>query len=285
MKQIQWFPGHMQKAKREIKEKLPLVDIVYEMLDARVPFSSRNPEVSSIIGNKPKLVLLNKASLSVKDETDRWINYFVSQGERCLAIDSIDLSNVSKIIKMTKEILRDKVNKNLEKGMKKQAFRALIIGIPNSGKSTLINSLAKRKAAVTGDKPGVTKSNLWVKATDELLILDTPGILWPKFEDLRCAMNLALSGAIKDDVLPLDDVAIHGFKYVDKYHHDEFVERYKLKDYTFDDVLTIYDQIALLRGCRKNGKTDYHKVNQIFLNELRSGVFGGVSFDRTSELI
>ena len=281
MAQIQWFPGHMAKARREITEKLKLVDIVLEILDARVPLSSRNPMMGEILKDKPSLVLLNKASLADKKITTEWINYFKEQGIKALDIDLITNHNVSKIIPACNEVLADKIAALKAKGYANFKIRALVVGIPNVGKSTFINTLAKRKAAVTGDKPGVTKSQTWIKINNSLELLDTPGILWPKFENEIIAHNLALCGAIKDDILPLDDVISYGLKFMQEYYPDNLNNRYGVTITKDMELLEVYEVIGRKRNCLlKGNQIDYERVVNLVLFDLRHNKLGAMSYDR-----
>ena len=286
MAQIQWFPGHMAKARREITEKLKLVDIVLEIVDARVPLSSRNPMMGEILKDKPTLVLLNKASLADKKETLKWIEYFKQQGVKALDIDLIDNYNVNKIIPACNEVLEKQIIAAKEKGYSNFKIRALVVGIPNVGKSTFINTLAKRKAAVTGDKPGVTKSQTWIKINNSLELLDTPGILWPKFENEIVAHNLALCGAIKDDILPLDDVISYGLSFMQKYYPDNLNNRYGVNITSDMELLDIYEVIGRKRNCLlKGNQIDYDRVVNLVLFDLRHNKLGAMSYDRCSEYV
>lgn len=281
MAQIQWFPGHMAKARREITEKLKLVDIVFEILDARVPLSSRNPMMGEILKEKPALVLLNKASLADKKITAQWIEYFKEKGIKALDIDLITNHNVNKIIPACNEVLADKIAQLKAKGYDNFKIRALVVGIPNVGKSTFINTLAKRKAAVTGDKPGVTKSQTWIKINNSLELLDTPGILWPKFENEVIAHNLALCGAIKDDILPLDDVISYGLKFMQQYYPDNLNNRYNVQITSDMELLDIYEVIGRKRNCLlKGNQIDYDRVVNMVLFDLRHNKLGAMSYDR-----
>ena len=281
MAQIQWFPGHMAKARREITEKLKLVDIVFEIVDARVPLSSRNPMMGEILKDKPTLVLLNKASLADKKETSKWIEYFKKEGVKALDIDLIDNYNVNKIIPACNEVLAPQIAAAKEKGYSNFKIRALIVGIPNVGKSTFINTLAKRKAAVTGDKPGVTKSQTWIKINNSLELLDTPGILWPKFENEIVAHNLALCGAIKDDILPLDDVISYGLTFMQKYYPDNLNNRYGVNITEDMELLDVYEVIGRKRNCLlKGNQIDYDRVVNMVLFDLRHNKLGAMSYDR-----
>lgn len=281
MAQIQWFPGHMAKARREITEKLKLVDIVLEILDARVPISSRNPMMGEILKDKPTLVLLNKANLADKKVTLEWIEYFKREGIKALDIDLIDNYNVNKIIPACNEVLAKEIEAAKAKGYSNFKIRALVVGIPNVGKSTFINTLAKRKAAVTGDKPGVTKSQTWIKINNSLELLDTPGILWPKFENEVVAHNLALCGAIKDDILPLDDVISYGLQFMQKYYPDNLNNRYQVNVTEDMELLDIYEVIGRRRNCLlKGNQIDYDRVVNLVLFDLRHNKLGAMSYDR-----
>ena len=281
MAQIQWFPGHMAKARREITEKLKLVDIVLEILDARVPISSRNPMMGEILKDKPTLVLLNKANLADKKVTLEWIEYFKREGIKALDIDLIDNYNVNKIIPSCNEVLAKEIEAAKAKGYSNFKIRALVVGIPNVGKSTFINTLAKRKAAVTGDKPGVTKSQTWIKINNSLELLDTPGILWPKFENEVVAHNLALCGAIKDDILPLDDVISYGLQFMQKYYPDNLNNRYQVNVTEDMELLDIYEVIGRRRNCLlKGNQIDYDRVVNLVLFDLRHNKLGAMSYDR-----
>ena len=281
MAQIQWFPGHMAKARREITEKLKLVDIVLEILDARVPISSRNPMMGEILKDKPTLVLLNKANLADKKVTLEWIEYFKREGIKALDIDLIDNYNVNKIIPACNEVLAKEIEAAKAKGYSNFKIRALVVGIPNVGKSTFINTLAKRKAAVTGDKPGVTKSQTWIKINNSLELLDTPGILWPKFETEVVAHNLALCGAIKDDILPLDDVISYGLQFMQKYYPDNLNNRYQVNVTEDMELLDIYEVIGRRRNCLlKGNQIDYDRVVNLVLFDLRHNKLGAMSYDR-----
>lgn len=281
---INWYPGHMAKAKREISEKLKLVDVVIELRDARIPYSSKNPMVDEIVGSKPRLIILNKAGISDKEVTKKWIEYLKNSNTIALDIDCINNYNINKIIPSLKLVLKDKIKKDLEKGKSNTLIRALIIGIPNVGKSTFINTLSKRKAAQVGDRPGVTKSQTWIKITPELQILDTPGILWPKFDSQDVAIKLSVCGSIKDEILNMDLIAFEGLKYVYNLYPLMLSRRYSIDnidDYSVDEVLDI---IAKKRGCLlKGGVVDSTRVNTIIINDIRSARIGAMSFERPND--
>ncbi|NLK12192.1 MAG: ribosome biogenesis GTPase YlqF [Candidatus Phytoplasma sp.] len=285
MKQIQWFPGHMFKSLREIKEKLKLMDIVYILLDARIPYSSMNPNVLEIVGVKPTLLLFNKIDLADHNQTKRWTKYYEEQGFYTLEIDAQSGKNVSMIYEKSLEILSDKIARQKNKGMQQQAIRAMIMGIPNVGKSTLINQMTKTKATKTGNKPGVTKAQQWVKINDQFELLDTPGVLWPKFDLEQVGYSLAITGAIKDTILPIDDVVYHAVEHLKKYYPKQFMERYELS--TLDkEFIEILDEIGKRRGALlKGNEIDYERVYSILLTDIRNKYLGGLTFDRYDRLI
>ncbi|MGJ7033965.1 ribosome biogenesis GTPase A [Anoxybacillus eryuanensis] len=278
---IQWFPGHMAKAKREVTEKLKLIDIVFELVDARIPLSSRNPLIDEIVANKPRIMLLNKADMADPDVTKQWIDFFAAQQIEALPIDSQSGTGVKQIVAAAKERLRPKFEKMMAKGIKRpRAMRALIVGIPNVGKSTLINRLAGKHIAKTGDTPGVTKAQQWIKVGKELELLDTPGILWPKFEDEEVGLKLATTGAIKDTILNLQDVAVYALRFLAIYYPDRLKERYVLSHIP-EDIVQLFDEIGKKRGClAAGGVVDYDKVAELVLRDIRTEKLGRLSFDR-----
>ena len=230
MATIQWFPGHMSKARRQVQENLKFVDFVTVLVDARLPLSSQNPMLTKIVGYKPKLMILNKVDLADPVATKEWQDYFESQGIKTLAINSKEQSTVKKVTDAAKSLMADKIARQKERGIQIETLRTMIIGIPNAGKSTLMNRLAGKKIAVVGNKPGVTKGQQWLKTNKDLEILDTPGILWPKFEDEEVALKLALTGAIKDQLLPMDEVTIFGLNYFKEHYPAVLQERFKQMD-------------------------------------------------------
>ncbi len=286
MKQIQWYPGHMAKAKREISEKLNMVDVIFELLDARIPFSSRNPMIDEITKSKPRVILLNKAKLADNKESLKWVKYYESLGYQALCIDSIENYNINQIIGKAKIALKEKIERDQKRGLRPQPIKAMVLGIPNVGKSTFINTISRRKATKTGDKPGVTKNQTWIKVSPELQLLDTPGILWPKFDDKKVALHLALCQAIKDDILPKDEVVMYAFNFLKENYQKQFYEKYQLTDDDFNDILDVYKKIADVRKCYlQNQEVDYDRVNNLILNDIRGFKLGAISFDRTGEFI
>lgn len=282
---IQWFPGHMAKARREVTEKLKLVDIVFELVDARIPYSSRNPMIDEIIKHKPRLVLLNKADMADKEATKKWIAFFAEKGIRALAINSQAGEGMKEIVLTSHDILKEKFDRLKARGVKPRAIRAMIVGIPNAGKSTLINRLAKKNIAKTGNTPGVTKSQQWIKVGKELELLDTPGILWPKFEDQNVGMKLAITGAIKDTLLNLQDLAVYSLRFLEGHYLNRLKDRYSL-EIVPEDVVELFDHIGKLRGCLMGGGlVDYDKVAELVIREIRSEKFGPLTFERPEDFI
>lgn len=280
MKQVQWFPGHMFKSLREIKEKIKLMDIVFLLLDARLPYSSMNPEILKIVGEKPTLLLFNKMDLADRKTLDYWIKFYEDQGFYTLLVNSNNGFNINKIYSRSKEILKEKIDRKLARGMKKEVIRAMILGIPNVGKSTLINKLTNKKVAVTGNKPGVTKAQQWIKINPDFELLDTPGVLWPKFDDEKVGFALAVTGAIKDDTLPLDEVVTYAIQHLKNFYPRRLMNRYEIKDIEFMSELDIMNHIGIFRGAlTKGGDIDYDRVYQIILTDIRNSGLGALSFD------
>ncbi|MDP4083017.1 MAG: ribosome biogenesis GTPase YlqF [Bacillota bacterium] len=280
---IQWFPGHMAKARREVTEKLKLVDIIFELVDARIPYSSRNPMIDEIIQHKPRLVLLNKADMADKVVTKEWIRFFAEKGVTALAINSQAGEGMKGIVQASHLILKEKFDRLKSKGVKPRAIRAMIVGIPNAGKSTLINRLAKKNIAKTGNTPGVTKSQQWIKVGKELELLDTPGILWPKFEDQNVGLKLAVTGAIKDTLLNLQDLAVYSMRFLESSYPSRLKERYNLASVP-EDIVELFDHIGHLRGCLMGGGlVDYDKVAELVIREIRSEKFGPLTFERPDD--
>ncbi len=282
---IQWFPGHMAKARRQVTEKLKLVDIIFELVDARIPQSSRNPMIDEIIQHKPRIVLLNKADMADGERTKEWIAYFKEKGIQALAINSQAGVGMKEITALANVVLAEKFDRMRAKGIRPRAIRAMIVGIPNAGKSTLINRLAKKNIAKTGNTPGVTKAQQWIKVGKELELLDTPGILWPKFEDQEVGLKLALTGAIKDTILNLQDIAIFGLRFLEKEYPARLKERFQLEEIP-EDIVELFDKIGVVRGCLTGGAVvDYDKVTELVIREIRGEKFGRLTFERASDFI
>ncbi|MBZ2115660.1 ribosome biogenesis GTPase YlqF [Streptococcus gordonii] len=279
MATIQWFPGHMSKARRQVQESIKFVDFVTVLVDARLPLSSQNPMLTKIVGEKPKLLVLNKADLADPVRLKEWQTYFEGQGIPTLALNSKEQSAVKKVTDAAKKLMADKLARQKERGIRIETLRTMIIGIPNAGKSTLMNRLAGKKIAVVGNKPGVTKGQQWLKSNKDLEILDTPGILWPKFEDETVALKLALTGAIKDNLLPMDEVTIFGLNYFKEHYPDELTARFKQLDLSQEAPDMIMDMTQKL-GLRD----DYDRFYSLFVKDVRDGKLGRYCLDIVGEL-
>ncbi|WP_270744800.1 ribosome biogenesis GTPase YlqF [Lactococcus petauri] len=279
---IQWFPGHMSKARRQVQENLKYVDFVIELVDARLPISSRNPMLDKIIGDKPRLIALNKADLADRNAVKSWVEFFENQGIIALAINSKEAHTAKRLTVAAKTLMADKLARNAERGIQNSSLRTMIVGIPNAGKSTLMNRLAGKKVAVTGNKPGVTKGQQWLRTNKELEILDTPGILWPKFEDDQVGLKLALTGAIKDQLLPMDDVTIFGLQYFLENYQEATMKRLRMKE--ADLELEIPDLIMELTK-RFGFRDDYDRFYQMFVKDVRDGRMGEYCLDKVSDYV
>lgn len=276
---IQWFPGHMSKARRQVQENLKHVDFVTILVDARLPLSSQNPMLTKIVGEKPKLMILNKADLADQSLTKEWCRFYEEQGIKTLAINSKEQATVKKVTEAAKKLMAEKLQKLKERGIQKQSLRTMIIGIPNAGKSTLMNRLAGKKIAVVGNKPGVTKGQQWLKSNKDLEILDTPGILWPKFEDEEVGLKLALTGAIKDQLLPLDEVTIFGLNYFKHHYPNRLEERFKGINLDLETPEIIMEMTKNL-----GFKEDYDRFYNLFIKEIRDGKLGVFTLDQVGDI-
>jgi ribosome biogenesis GTPase A len=282
---IQWFPGHMTRARRQIEEKLKIIDIAIELLDARLPYSSRNPMIDEILGNKPRLILLNKQDLADPTLTTRWVDKLSTDEEKVLSIDANTGTGVKTITTQCFELMAPTFQKWKNKGMQPRPIRALIVGIPNVGKSTLINRLAGRNVAMTGDRPGITKGQQWIKVGKMLELLDTPGILWPKFEDPKVGIRLAASGAIRDEILHVEDIALFLIKLLLARYPMVIQERYQLESIPqntedSNEILSIIEAIGRKRGAvMSGGKIDLQKASDLLLRDLRTGKLGRISLE------
>lgn len=281
---IQWYPGHMAKAKRQLKEKLHLVDVVFELVDARIPDASRNPVVKELIGNKPLVLILMKPDLADPNITNQWIDYYKNKQQiEIVSFNGKSAQGINKIVDAAKNVLADDFAKRKEKGMKERAIRGVTVGIPNVGKSTLINRFAGKNVTQTGDRPGVTKAQQWVKYKNELELLDMPGILWPKFEDQEVGQKLALTGAIKDTIYYVDDIAIYGINFLVSHYPGALAKRYHFNE-ELESELSAPD-ILLLITEKRGYFDDYERGAEMLLNELRDGKLGRLSFERPKDLL
>lgn len=276
---INWYPGHMAKTKREIKEKLSLIDIVLEVVDARAPLSSKIMDIEETIKTKPRILIMTKYDLCDKVETDKIMEYYKKEGYSVVGVDLISGKGVKEILTISEKYRKEENEKRQQKGLKEKSLRALVIGIPNVGKSTLINRLVGKKATTTGNRPGVTKSLGWIRINKNLELLDTPGILWPKFEDQEQAKILALLSSIKEEILNKEDLAIFALQKLSFLYQDRVIKRYGTSYQ--EDIVKVFDQIAKKRGCiTKGGKIDYDRVYNILLQDVKNASFGPITLDR-----
>lgn len=276
---INWFPGHMAKALREMEEKIKLVDLVIVLLDARIPYSSFNPELKRLLGNKKTLYVLTKVDKADNIETNKWLSYYGKDNMRAIGVDARNSATLKVVEKESTLLLKEKREKDAKKGLKPRPIRTMITGIPNVGKSTLINTLCKKKVAQVGDKPGVTKSQQWTRINQNLELLDTPGVLWPKFEDKKVASNLAITGAIKDTVLSLEDVAVYFLDFLKEYYPNRILERYQVEEceLSVNTLEKIGESLHFYLG---NKDVDLEKTAQYLLQEFRNGYLGKITLDR-----
>ncbi|WP_100010977.1 ribosome biogenesis GTPase YlqF [Lentibacillus sediminis] len=279
---IQWFPGHMAKAKREAEEKLKLVDFVMELVDARAPVSSQNPMLQKVLKDKPKMMVLMKKDLADSRETDRWIARFKEKDIPAIAINAGNKADIKQVVQLAKELGQEKMDKLRKKGIQPRPSRAMIVGIPNVGKSTLINRLANKKIAKTGDKPGVTKQQLWIKVRKDFELLDTPGILWPKFEDEMVGYRLAAIGTIKDSILAIEDITAFALMFLQQHYPRLLENRYGVDPET-EDMAELFETIGQKRGALESGgRVNFTKVSELVLEDLRSGKIGSITLETVS---
>lgn len=292
-----WYPGHMTKARRMMEENIKLIDLVIEIVDARVPMSSRNPDIDKLAANKARIILLNKADLADDYVTNQWITYFNSKNIHCLKINSRNNSGVKQVNGLIQTACADKIERDKSRGIMNRPIRAMVVGIPNVGKSTFINAFAGKASAKTGNKPGVTKGKQWIKLGKNVEMLDTPGILWPKFDNQDVGMRLAMIGSINDNILNIEELAIDTINYIYKCYPDNIIERYELDRESvaasYDEgainpdnsvALYIMEQIAIKRGCIKKGNAiDYEKASNILLDDFRSGRLGRITLERNED--
>ncbi|GAB6088260.1 ribosome biogenesis GTPase YlqF [Alkaliphilus crotonatoxidans] len=282
---INWYPGHMKKTRALLKDQLKLVDVVFELLDARIPFSSRNPDIDEIIGQKPKVVVLNKVDLADEAITVKWVDYFRQQGITAIPINTLTGAGLRQVMAEGEKAVKDKMEALIEKGRKARAIRIMMVGIPNVGKSSIINRLAGKKSAQTGDRPGVTKGKQWIRLKGNMELLDTPGILWPKFEDQTVAMHLAFTGAIKDEIMDVETLALKLITYLNEHHSEKLKSRYHLENEAAQP-LEVMEEMAKNRGCIiRGGEVDYTRIANILLDEFRSGRIGKITLETPEDLI
>lgn len=290
---INWYPGHMLKTKKQIIEDIKLIDVVIEILDARIPISSQNPDIKNIIKNKKRIILLNKSDLAEDNETYKWVTYFKSEGITAIPTDANRGNGTKNCLKEIEKILAEDLKKAAQKGRINKSIRVMILGIPNVGKSSLINRLCNKKTAIVGNRPGVTKQKQWTRISNNIELLDTPGVLWPKFENEKVALNLAYIGTIKDEVLEQTEIAYSLLKYLYENYKTNLFERYKLTEEEINSIinkcdleqidkfLEIMNRIAQKRGAiLSKNQIDYEKVSKILLDDFRSGRLGRITLEK-----
>lgn len=275
---FQWYPGHMTKAKRQMLEDIKLIDLVIELVDARIPLSSRNPDIDELGKNKYRLILMNKSDLADKKATDKWSDYFKKKGFFVVSLDARTKNSMKSITNIVMEACKEKIERDRKRGIKNRPVRAMVVGIPNVGKSTFINSYAGKACAKTGNKPGVTKGKQWIRLNKNIELLDTPGILWPKFEDQMVGLRLALIGSIKDEILNIDELAVELIKILKESYPGTLKERYEVNEES--EITDIIFEIAKNRKClQKGGEVDYSKACALLIDDFRSGKLGRITLE------
>lgn len=289
---INWFPGHMAKTRRQITEDLKLVDVIVEILDARIPISSQNPEIQEIIKNKKKIIILNKSDLSDEKDNKKWINYFTKKGSRVVLANSNTGKGVDEVIRQIQKAMQNEIDEYKEKGRIGRKIRVMVVGIPNVGKSSFINRIAKKNSAGVANRPGVTKQKQWIRINENIELMDTPGVLWPKFESEEIALNLAFTGTIKDDILEITEIAYQLTKFLLKEYKSNLLERYSLDENEVNEILqqeqaenqNIYEVMQLIGRKRgaiiSGGNVDDEKTSRIILDDFRTGKLGKISLEK-----
>lgn len=275
---IQWYPGHMTKAKREMQEKLKMVDLVIELRDARIPSASKNPMIDELCVHKPRIIILSKKDKAEAHATKVWINALRNETTRVIALDIRKDNVIGTVVEETKKLMKDKIERMIRRGMRPRPMRAMVVGVPNVGKSTFINRIAKKKVAITGDRPGVTRALQWSKVHQDLELLDTPGVLWPKFEEERVGILLAITGAIRDEILPLEEIAAWAMRYLLVHKSTLIEQRYGLE--VVEDPYRMLTNIARKRGfLKQKEEVDYKRVIETFLREIRDDRLGPITWE------
>lgn len=282
---INWYPGHMKKTMDNIRASLKLVDIVGEIIDLRIPISSKNPVIDDVLKDKPRIMILNKSDMADENETKKWLSYYRKKGYGAVVVDALHSKGLDKIYSVAKEMLADKFKKLEEKNLSAKTIRMMIVGIPNVGKSTFINSISKRKSAKIGDRPGVTKQVQWIKTKNDLELLDTPGVLWPKFEDERIGLHLAFTGAIKDEIMDIENLAFRFIDELNKRDVNILKNRYNLSEDSYEDTLYLMDEIGRNRGAiLKKNEIDYFKVANLVLDDFRKVKLGRITLETVEDI-
>ena len=291
---LNWFPGHMAKTRKQIAEDLKLVDIVVEILDARIPISSQNPDIKQITQNKKKIIVLNKYDLADEKENQKWVEYFNKKDQKAILVDALTGKGINETIRLIQKEMEEDLKKIADKGRIGRKIRVMIVGIPNVGKSSFINRIAKKTSAEVGNKPGVTKQKQWIRINDKIELLDTPGVLWPKFESEEVGMHLAITGTIKDDILELTEIAYTLTKFLLENYRENLVQRYSLNEKQIEEILNqdqpenenIYEIMQLIgkkRGAvASGGRIDDDKTSKIILDDFRSGKLGKITIEKIS---
>lgn len=282
---INWYPGHMKKTMDNIRASLKLVDIVGEIIDSRIPISSKNPVIDDVLKDKPRIMILNKSDMADENETKKWLSYYRKKGYGAVVVDALHSKGLDKIYSVAKEMLADKFKKLEEKNLSSKTIRMMIVGIPNVGKSTFINSISKRKSAKIGDRPGVTKQVQWIKTKNDLELLDTPGVLWPKFEDERIGLHLAFTGAIKDEIMDIENLAFRFIDELNKRDINILKNRYNLSEDSYENTLYLMDEIGRNRGAiLKKNEIDYFKVANLVFDDFRKVKLGRITLETVEDI-
>lgn len=278
---IQWFPGHMTKAIRMMEDNLKLIDVVVELVDARLPLSSRNPKVDELVGSKPHLILLNKADIADPTLTIKWEKYFESKGIMAASVSSTSGKNLNFVFDKCKELLSEKIEREKEKGIVNRSIKIMVCGVPNVGKSSFINKLSGKKSAITGDRPGVTKGKQWIRLKNNFELLDTPGILWPKFDDEAVGLRLAFTGAVKDEIIDIEELACHLLVFFRDNYPSSLTERYKMTDFDEMEGYELLEYLGKRRGfVVSGGEIDTERAAHILLDEFRGAKLGNITLEK-----
>lgn len=281
----QWYPGHMTKARRQMQEDVKLIDLIIELVDARIPVSSANPDINEIGKNKFRLILMNKSDLADPSMNKKWMDYYQQNGIKAIEINALNRATLKNINSIVMDVCQQKIERDRKRGIINRPLRAMVVGIPNVGKSTFINSFAGKASAKTGNKPGVTKGKQWIRLNKSIELLDTPGILWPKFESEKVGERLALIGSINDDIINTEELAITLIRYVREKYAGALAERFKLENEDGEEIILL-ESMAKSRGCLKSGGNyDLAKISSIVLDEFRSGKLGRITLDNPEELM